>query len=151
MPTSSTRSGPSSSSSSAIRATIQGWEIVWPSADPQRAVAVGVAAQLVGHELLARHLGHRLQHPLVGDLAPAQLALDHALARCAQWMKFRSLAGSCTVTFPAQRDDALALQGGEEAAGALARRAGERGDLGLRGPHQHVLLGGALGLAGDDL
>ena len=38
-----------------------------------------------GTKRLARHLGHRRQHALVVDPAPAQLALHHARRAC-QWM-----------------------------------------------------------------
>ena len=47
------------------------------AADRQRGVVVGAAAQLLGHEELARHARHRLEHALVVDAARAQLALDH--------------------------------------------------------------------------
>ena len=43
-------------------------------------------------------------------------------------------------------DDAGALEHGEEAAGRLARGAGELGDVGLGGHDEHVALAGALGL-----
>ena len=46
-------------------------------ADRQRRVVVGAVANLVGHEVLARHRGHRGEDPLVVDPATAQLTLHH--------------------------------------------------------------------------
>ena len=45
--------------------------------DRQRRIGIGAGALAVADEVLARHLLHRRQHPLVADPAPAQLALDH--------------------------------------------------------------------------
>ena len=50
-------------------------------ADGQGVVVVGLAAQALGHELLARHLAHGRQHPLVADIPGGQLLVHHALAR----------------------------------------------------------------------
>ena len=50
-----------------------------PGADRQRRVGVGAAALPRRHELLARHLPHRRQDPLVADPPPPQLAVDHPL------------------------------------------------------------------------
>ena len=48
----------------------------------QRAVVIGARTQPRGDEGLARDLAHRLEHALVGDPAPAQLAFDHP--RCGE-------------------------------------------------------------------
>ena len=45
--------------------------------DRQGAVLVGVAAEALGHEELARHAAHRGEHALVRDPSTAQLLLDH--------------------------------------------------------------------------
>ena len=68
-----------------MQATIQGCDMVWPSPIRTRAVAVGAPALVRRDEQLARHLGHRGQHPLVVDPAAAQLALAPC-ARARQWM-----------------------------------------------------------------
>ena len=52
--------------------------------DRQRRVGVGAVAQRAGHEDLTRHLRHRRQHPLVVDLAPAQLPLHHPRAEAGE-------------------------------------------------------------------
>ena len=45
--------------------------------DRHRRIVVGVAAQVLGHEPLARHLAHGVQHAHVGDAAARELVLDH--------------------------------------------------------------------------
>ncbi len=81
VPTSSTVSSPRSSSSCAHAGDDPRLRDRLALADAQRPVAVGAPALVVGHEQLARHLGHRRQHALVLDAAAAQLALHHARAR----------------------------------------------------------------------
>ena len=49
--------------------------------DRERAVVVGMRAQALRHEELARDAGHRLEDALVAYAAAAQLALDHLRAR----------------------------------------------------------------------
>ena len=53
---------PRSSSSSHMRATTSGWEIVWPHADRQRAVGVGAAPIAARDEQLARDAADRVEH-----------------------------------------------------------------------------------------
>jgi hypothetical protein len=53
-----------------------------PFADRQRPVGVGAPAVRRGHKRLARKLRHDLQHRRIGDIAPAQVVLEHAFARC---------------------------------------------------------------------
>src|SRR6185436_15776132 len=48
-------------------------------ADRQRRVVVGMRAELLGHELLARHGAEHGQHQRVDDVAPAELVAHHAL------------------------------------------------------------------------
>ena len=46
----------------------------------QRRIRIGAAGEPLVDESLAGDLSHRREHAFVGDAAPAQLALDHALA-----------------------------------------------------------------------
>ena len=48
--------------------------------DGKRGVVVAPAPLGLRHESLPGHGGHRLEHPLVSDPAPAKLALDHRRA-----------------------------------------------------------------------
>ncbi len=49
--------------------------------DRERAVAIGMRAQAVRHEAVARDASHRLEDALVAYAASAQLELDHLRAR----------------------------------------------------------------------
>ena len=51
-----------------------------PVADRQRRVGVGTVPFALGDEELPRHALHRGEDPLVDDVAPAQLLLDHSTA-----------------------------------------------------------------------
>ena len=69
-PTSRTVSSPVGSSSSHMRATTSGCEIVWPGRSAA-GCSPRLRAQVRRHEAIARHLRDRGQHALVGDV-PAQ-------------------------------------------------------------------------------
>ncbi len=77
VPTSSTASSPSSASSSHIVATMKGCEIVWSSPIGSAASSYAALRELDRHERLARHAAHRVEHALVRDPPPPELALDH--------------------------------------------------------------------------
>ena len=45
--------------------------------DREGRIVVGTAAQLLRHEELTRDSFHRREHPLVADVSPTQLRIDH--------------------------------------------------------------------------
>jgi hypothetical protein len=51
-------------------------------ADRQCAVVVGTCTHALGNEELARDALHRLEHPLVRDVASPELPLDHPGSFC---------------------------------------------------------------------
>jgi hypothetical protein len=45
--------------------------------DRKRGVVIGELPEALGHEALARHVAHGLEHPVVADAASGDLALHH--------------------------------------------------------------------------
>ena len=106
-----------------MRATMYGWLIVWPAADRQRVVLVGLVADGRRDERLARDGAHRREDARVADVAAAELVGDHPRPGVAR-------AGPGLVHRPA----------------ASARRWTRRRGLGL-GAAEGAALGSALGSA----
>ena len=50
-------------------------------ADGDGTILVGAAAQIVRHELLARHADQRVEHPSIADAARLDLLGDHPRSR----------------------------------------------------------------------
>ena len=54
--------------------------MVWPETDRQRMILIGVRTHGVGHEAVARHAPHRLEHAFARDASLPQLTLHHRTA-----------------------------------------------------------------------
>src|SRR5215210_807074 len=132
-----------------MHATIHGCDMVWPS------------PILTAPSRYARLRWSRGRKSSRGTAAMAASTRSSWIPRRRSWratMRSRSvdvvpepsgvMHGDLSTT---QGDDTRAFKRRKEAAGALARGAGEMGDLGLGRPDQDVLLGSAVGLARDRL